>query len=144
MWGTIGKSFFSNQHVLSLAVNIIKPEKINKMKSLLHLFSVNSRRNKCDGWSTPLLFVNEVTAVCGVFPVVEKDTKESTPGNMSRCSTPLVTPPPTSTTRQTTRAAQTGRNYGPAATMFDYSDTIRHTGAATSLSQLFVGVDKIV
>ncbi|XP_025096191.1 uncharacterized protein LOC112565111 [Pomacea canaliculata] len=62
------------------------------------------------------------------YQIVEKDTKESTPGNMSRCSTPLVTPPPTSTTRQTTRAVQTGRNYGPAATMFDYSDTIRHTG----------------
>lgn len=93
---------------------------------------------------TPLLFVNEVTPFSGVFfPVVEKDTKESTPGNMSRCSTPLVTPPPTSTTRQTTRAAQTGRNYGPAATMFDYSDTIRHTGAATSLSQLFVCVANV-
>ncbi|KAL8615562.1 hypothetical protein ACOMHN_016139 [Nucella lapillus] len=57
--------------------------------------------------------------------VVRKGSNPGTPEGMAMCSTTLSTPPPTPLT---TRPTLDRRNYGPGGTMFDYSDTIRHTG----------------
>ena len=50
----------------------------------------------------------------------------ATPGGMAECLTPLVSP--VSTPVVTLPPTVFRRNYGPGRTMFDYSDTIRHTG----------------
>ncbi|XP_076460436.1 uncharacterized protein LOC143293450 [Babylonia areolata] len=59
------------------------------------------------------------------YHMVQRGSEPGTPRGMAACTTALLTPAPTP---PATRATTDRRNYGPGGTMFDYSDTIRHTG----------------
>ncbi|XP_076468069.1 uncharacterized protein LOC143298920 [Babylonia areolata] len=70
------------------------------------------------------------------YLVVPRGGQVAPPRGTLECQTSLATPPPPTLTHAlTTRPTFSRRNYGPGRTMFDYSDTIRHMGTESDMSE---------